>query len=58
MVYVKVRKFVTKQRVTEQGSCGGVFCVNIKIANQGFRVNPAASINESGRFYFVEEDQS
>jgi hypothetical protein len=57
MVCVKVRKFVTKQRVTEQGSCGGVFCVNTKIADQGFRVNPAASfINESGRFYFVEED--
>jgi hypothetical protein len=51
--------YVTKQQVTEQGSCGGVFCVNTRIADQRFKVNPAASfINESGRFYFVEEDQS
>jgi len=57
MVCVKVRKFVTKQRVTEQGSCGGVFCVNTRIVDQGFRVNPVASfINESDIFYFVEED--
>ncbi len=44
--------FVTKQRVTEQGFCGCVFCVNARIADQGFRVNPAVSfINESGGFY-------
>ncbi len=49
--------YVTKQQVTEQGSCGDVFCVNTRIVDQGFRVNPAASfINESGGFYFVEED--
>jgi hypothetical protein len=31
-------------------------CVNAKIADQGFRVDPAASfIDESGGFYFLEE---
>jgi hypothetical protein len=47
-----VNSYVTKQRVTKQGFCGCVFCVNARIADQGFRVNPAASfINESGGFY-------
>jgi hypothetical protein len=38
--------------VTEQGFCGCVFCVNTRIVDKGFRVNPVVSfINESGGFY-------
>ncbi len=43
---------VTGQRVTEQNLCGCAFGVNTRIADQNFRVSPAASfIDESGRFY-------
>jgi hypothetical protein len=38
--------------VTEQNFCGCAFGVNIRIANQNFRVSPATSFNdESSRFY-------
>ncbi len=44
--------YVTRQRVTEQTFCGCVICVNTRIANQGFKADPAASfIDESGGFY-------
>ncbi len=39
--------------MTEQAFCGCVMCLNAKITDQGFRVDPAASfIDESGGFYF------
>ncbi len=45
--------YVTRQRVTEQTFCSCVICMNARIADQGFRVDPAASfIDESDGFYF------
>jgi hypothetical protein len=44
---------VTRQRVTEQAFYDYVICVNAKIVDKGFRVDPAASfIDESGGFFF------
>ncbi len=44
--------YVTKQGVTEQGVCGSVCCVNARLVDKGFKVNPAVYfINESGGFY-------
>jgi hypothetical protein len=52
LIYSK-GSIVTRQRVTKQAFCGCVICVNARIADQGFRVDPAASfIDESGGFYF------
>ncbi len=43
---------ITRQRVTEHAFCDCVICVNARIADQGFRADPAASfIDESGGFY-------
>jgi hypothetical protein len=43
---------VTKHGVTERGVYGCVCCVNVRFADQGFKVNPAVYfINENGGFY-------
>jgi hypothetical protein len=46
-----IGSIVTRQLVTEQAFCGCVICVNARIADQGFRADPATSfIDESGGF--------
>jgi hypothetical protein len=53
------KSIVTEQGATEQNFCGCAFCVNARIADQGFKVNPAPpSLMRAADFIFFGEKVS